>query len=65
MLQSASWYAGLIQIGALTLTLVIYALTYRRLKYKKRMERLGKVSYWKSEERRWTDSVFAGNEIHL
>lgn len=37
MVQAASWYAAIAQICAMSLTLVVYVLTYRRLMHRKRM----------------------------
>ncbi|KAF2177852.1 hypothetical protein K469DRAFT_719324 [Zopfia rhizophila CBS 207.26] len=37
--QSVSWYAGLVQVGAAVLTIFIYFLVFRRLQTKKTVER--------------------------
>jgi hypothetical protein len=38
--QNVSWYAGIVQVGAALLTVVIYALVYMRRRTKGRMEGL-------------------------
>jgi hypothetical protein len=38
-IQSAGWYAGLIQIGAMVLSAIIFALAWRRMKVKKQVRR--------------------------
>jgi hypothetical protein len=38
-IQSAGWYAGLVQIGAMVLSTIIFALAYRRTRVKKQVRR--------------------------
>jgi hypothetical protein len=38
-IQSSSWYAGLVQVGALILSIIIYALVWRRRKSKQNVRR--------------------------